>query len=307
MDEEISLREIIEVILNGKWVIISVTALALIITSIFTYVPQPSPVYRAEARIRIEQISQENLNSETVSYFTILITAMMNAERYNAEGFAELVKHPSLLSDVRQKLLLDERGISPGYLSRNLEISVDSSNTILSISLTHSDPDFAKSVVNTVSEEFKDFLSERQRERVDLLANSLERLISLELQGLQTSQSKLTEIRSSYEPLITYRDNSHLTPEYAVLSNDIANTQSQLAQLEAQQEEIKNFRVSVTSMIRSVDDWVIFTPASTATDVTPEPRLLNIAIVGILGLMISVMAVFFMNYWKESAPTITAR
>ena len=303
MEEEISLREIIEVILNGKWIIITVTALAVITAAIFTYFPKPTPIYRAEARIRIEQISQETVNPKTGNYFTILVTAMMNAERYNVEAFAELVKHPSLLSEVHQKLSLDERGIPSGYLSRNLETSIDSSNTVLTISLTDTDPEFAQSVVNTVTEEFKNFLSERQRERVDLVASNLERLIALELRGLQTAHTRLTEIRSAYNPLITYRDESHLTPEYAVLSNDIATTQSQIAQLEAQQEEIKDFRVSVTSMIRSLDDWVIFTPATSTTDVTPEPRLLNIAIAAILGLMASVAAVFFINNWKESAPS----
>lgn len=308
MEEEISLREIIEVMLNGKWTIIIITTLAIIISAIVTFVPKPAPptsTYRAEAKIRIEQLS-ESFSPSSGGYFSTLITALMNAERYNAESFAELVIHPDLLAKVRQDLRLDDRGFAAGFLTRNLETAVDAKQTTLTIALTNTDPDFAKEVVNTVSDEFKDFLAVRQRERIDLVANNLERLIDLELQGMRSTLQRLEETRSSYTPLITYRDTSHLTPEYHVLSNDIARTISQIAQLEAQREEIKDFRVQITVVLRKIDDWVIFTPAVTATDITPEPaspRKLNIAISGILGLMLSTFAVFFINYWKESAPT----
>ncbi|MBS4030276.1 MAG: hypothetical protein KGZ63_02495 [Clostridiales bacterium] len=318
MEEEISLREIIEVMLKGKWTIIIITSLFVIISAIVTFVTfvpfvpfvpkpaSPTPTYRAEAKIRIEQLSQESFNPSSSGYFSILITALMNAERYNAETFAELIIHPDLLAKVRQGLLLDDRGYATGFLTRNLETIVDANKTTLTIGLTNTDPDFAKEVVNTVADEFKDFLAEQQRERIDLVANNLERLIDLELQGMRSTLQRLEETRSNYKPLITYRETSHLTPEYSVLSNDIARTISQIAQLEAQREEIKDFRVQVTQVLRKVDDWVIFTPAATATDITPEPALprkLNIAIAGILGLMLSTFAVFFINYWKESAPT----
>jgi capsular polysaccharide biosynthesis protein len=309
MEEEISLREIIEVMLKGKWTIIITTTLAILISAIVTFVPKPAPptpTYRAEAKIRIEQLSQESFSPSSSGYFSTLITALMNAERYNAETFAELTIHPDLLAKVRKDLLLDDRGYPTGFLTKNLETMVDANKTTLTIGLTNTDPDFAKEVVNTVSEEFKDFLADRQRERIDLVANNLERLIDLELLGMRSTRQLLEETRSNYDPLITYRDTSHLTPEYHVLSNDIARTISQIAQLEAQREEIKDFRVQVAQVLRKIDDWVIFTPAATATDITPElapPRKLNIAIAGIIGLMLSTFIVFFINYWKESAPT----
>ena len=314
MEEEVSLREIIEVMLNGKRLIIGVTLTAMFVALVFTFFPKPSaptPTYRAQAKIRIEQLSQESFSPSTGGYFSTLITALMNAERYNAEAFAELIKHPDLLADVREKLELDERGITAGFLTRNLELEVEADNSALTVALTNTDPDFALEVVNTVTDEFSDFLAGRQRERIDLVASNLERLIVLELRGLTSTLQRLEETRIDYDPLITYRDSSHVTPEYSVLSNDIARTISQIAQLEAQQEEIKDFRVQVALVLRSIDDWVIFTPATQATDVTPEPEpprlLLNIAIAGVLGLMVSVFIVFFLNYWKESAPTTVAK
>ena len=313
MDEEMSLREMIEIILNGKHLIIGITAAALIIGAILTFFPKPAPTtrtYRAEAKIRIEQLSQESFTPSTGGYFSTLITALMNAERYNAEAFAEMVKHPDLLAGVRTKLSLDEQGIKSGYLTKDLEVTVNENNTAITIAFSHTDPEFAQKTVNTVSEEFREFLAERQRERIDLVASNLERLIALELQGLKSTLQRLEETRANFEPLITYRDDSHVTPEYNVLSNDIARTISQIAQLEAQGEEIKDFRVQVALVLRKVDDWVIFTPSTQAIDVTPEPtypRTINIAIAGTLGLMISVFFVFFLNYWKESAPTTVAK
>ncbi|MDW7650628.1 MAG: Wzz/FepE/Etk N-terminal domain-containing protein [Bacillota bacterium] len=313
MEEEMSLREIIEIILNGRKLIIGITLAALLIAAVVTFFPStspPTPMYRAQAKIRIEQLSQESFTPSTGGYFSTLITALMNAERYNAEAFAELIKHPDLLAGVREKLQLDERGIASGFLTKDLEVEMDANKTELTIALTHTDPEFALNVVNTVSDEFREFLANRQRERIDLVASNLERLIALELQGLNSTLQRLEETRTNYNPLITYRDTSHVTPEYNVLSNDIARTISQIAQLEAQQEEIRNFRLQVAMVLRSVDDWVIFTPATQATDVTPdqEPRwLLNIAIAGILGLMSSIFIVFFLNYWKETSPTSVAK
>lgn len=77
--------------------------------------------------------------------------------------------------------------------------------------------------------------------------------------------------------------------------------------MEAEKKEIENFRISVANMLRKVEDWVIVTPASTVTDVTPGTGKLNVAIAGILGLMAGVFISFFMNYWKESAPATVAK
>jgi capsular polysaccharide biosynthesis protein len=236
-----------------------------------------------------------------------LINALMSSEQYNAEIFSELIKHPGLLENVREQLRFDEQGIPAGYLTRKLEIAVDENNTTLTLSFAHNDADFAREVINTVLEEFTEFLSERQRERIDLVAGNLERLIALELEGVRASLQGLEAARAGYEPLITYRENSHLTPEYEVLSNDIAHLVSQIAQLEAEQQEIGEFRTSVANMLRKVEDWVVITPAAAVTDVTPGSRSLNVAIAGVLGLMVSVFIAFFMNYWKESAPATVAK
>lgn len=228
-------------------------------------------------------------------------------EQYNAEIFDGLIRHPDLLTEVRQQLLFDERGIPAGYLTRSLETTVDANKSTLTIGFTHDNPDFAREVINTVLAEFKEFLSSRQRERIDLLASNLERLISLELEGMRASLQGLEAARAGYEPLITYRETSHLTPEYGVLSSDIAILVSQIAQMEAEKKEIENFRISVANMLRKVEDWVIVTPASTVTDVTPGTGKLNVAIAGILGLMAGVFISFFMKYWKESAPATVAK
>lgn len=303
MEEELSLREMLEILFNGKWIIITVTAFAILTSAVFTFFPKPTPLYRAEANMRIEQLSQDSYNPPSGGYFSTLLATLITSERYSAETFAGMVKHPDLITAVRTELNLDERGIPRGYLAKHIETSVDTTKTILTINFNHNDPEFVKEVVNAVSNEFRKFLAKRQRERIELVAANLERLVSLELQNLRTKLTNLEEKRASYQPLITYREDSHLTPEYSVLSNDIARIISQIAQLEAEQKEIRNFRVQVASMLRNVDDWVIFTPAASTSDVTKSPRKLNIIIAAILGLMASTMAVFFLNYWRETTPS----
>lgn len=302
MEEEISLREMIEVVFQGKWIIISITCSALILSILFTFVSKPVPAYRAEATIRIEQLSTENFSPSSSGYFSALITAMMNAERYNADAFAELVKHPELILEVRNLLELDALGVPQGYLMKNLQTSVDAAKTTLTIQFTDADPDFAVRVVNTFLNSFSKFLASRQRERIELVASNLERLIALELRGLKSSRDRLLAARADYQPLLTHLETSHLSPEYGVLSSDIARITSQISQLEAQRDEIREFRLQVTTMLRKVDDWVIFTAAGSATDVTATPRRIIIAVAGTLGLMSSIFVVFFLNYWKETAP-----
>ncbi|MBT9168099.1 MAG: hypothetical protein DDT19_01444 [Syntrophomonadaceae bacterium] len=307
MEEEISLREMLEILFNGKWMIITVTAAAILISAVFTFFPKPAPLYRAEANMRIEQLSQVSYNPPSGGYFSILLATLITAESYSAETFADMVKHPDLINAVRAELRFDERGIPKGYLAKNIETSVDTTKTILTINFNHNDPEFVKEVVNAVLSEFRKFLAKRQRERIELVASNLERLVSLELQNIRTKLLNIEDKRAAYQPLITYREDSHLTPEYYVLSNDIARLISQIAQLEAEHKEIRNFRVQVVSMLRNVDDWVIFTPAASTSDVTPSPRKLNILIAAILGLMASTMAVFFINYWRETAPGSTEK
>lgn len=300
MEEEISLWEIIETISKGKWIIITVTAVAIIIALALTFFFKPTPEYHAEASIRIENISRENFFLSSDSYKNLFISALFNPNYYNAEAFAELIQDPEFINEIHRKLSLDERGISPSHLSSHLEITVDSSNSALNISFIHSDPEFAISFVNKVLEELKSIISERNRERLDLLSARFELLFDLELKGLETLKNRLTEIRSGFEPFIIYSDSSHLTPEYAIFSEDIARIQSQIAELEMRREEIENLRVSPSSMILSIDDLIIYSPASAAIDVTMAPRLsLNMAIAAILGFTISIMAVIFIYLGKD--------
>lgn len=303
MEEEISLWEIVETILKGKWIIFTVTAVAIIIAVAFTFFPKTSSDFRADASVRLENIPQMGNHLQPSNYLNLFVSTLLDPKDYNADVFAEVIKHPDFLYHISEKLNHNERGISQEYLHTGLDITLDASHTILTISITHSDPELAIYIVNTVLEELRSYVSERNRERVFFLANNFERLITLELRSLETLQSRLAEIRSGFEPLIIYNDSSHLTPEYVRLSDDIAKAQSQIAELEVQQEEIINFGASYTSMFHSIDEWAIFSPATEAVEIASEPKLLlNITIAAILGIAISIMAVIFLSFWKEFAP-----
>lgn len=304
MEEEISLRELIEVLLKGKWTILSVSLIALLAGTVFTYFPKPAPQYQAEARIYLRQIVPD-FSPSASNHFTSFIKAVQNAERYDAEAVSVLIKRPDFLSEISKDLYSKGQTIPQHHLAQALTVSVAGSNTLI-IQAEDTDKVRSKLIVNAVTEKFSAFLAVHQREQVTFIAKNLERNVSLELQGLEASLHQLEEVRANFEPLITYRDNSYFTPEYSVLSADIARILSQIAQLNAQLAEIKALSASLDDMLRDVGSGIDYVSAQAATDITPPPRRLNIAVAGLLGLMVSVFLVFFINYWKETAPASKA-
>lgn len=158
LEEEISLREIIEVMLNFKWVIAAVTAAVIALSGIYSFFIL-QPVYEAGAVILIRQPSDSiDLDRDLIDVVEALSRETFDLERYKLQ-----VRSHALMEQVIQELDLP---FTPATLSRSINVGRIDNTNMLTISFTNQDPELAATVINTLTNKFLNFISEQKFEEI---------------------------------------------------------------------------------------------------------------------------------------------
>lgn len=158
LEEEISLREIIEVMLNYKWVIAAVTAAVIALSGIYSFFIL-QPVYEAGAVILIRQPSDSiDLDRDLIDVVEALSRETFDLERYKLQ-----VRSHALMEQVIQELDLP---FTPATLSRSINVGRIDNTNMLTISFTNQDPELAATVINTLTNKFLNFISEQKFEEI---------------------------------------------------------------------------------------------------------------------------------------------
>lgn len=176
MEEEISLRELIEILLNGKKIIALVTAACLVIGIVLTFVFQSKPLYESEASLRIENLV-DSYRPSSEGYFAQLLATVIETERYSGKMLAQYLQYPTVLKRVAKRLSQAGYNIDEEDYKKRINIQVDESDTYLTVSYTDPDPNLAIDFIQVLLDEFRSFMNKQRQERVLLLADNLERLI----------------------------------------------------------------------------------------------------------------------------------
>jgi succinoglycan biosynthesis transport protein ExoP len=148
VEEELSIRELIEIILKGKWIIISLTIVALLISGIVSFYLL-DPIYEAKAVLSIEKINVPAITSEG---FEGLVDAALSTTEVSAQSYVAEAKTADTLNKVMDKLHIDAREMPLSVLSGKISVQIIKDTDLLEVIVKDTEAQSAAAIANAVSE-----------------------------------------------------------------------------------------------------------------------------------------------------------
>ena len=292
MEEEISLRELIEMLLKWKWLIIIITAVVIIISAVISFFVLPE-VYTASATIKInppvtiripaieaDDVLKNNniIVMDSAAYRDLSVTKTITPEEIKL-----LVADPQFLELVSKKV--GENLSLAGISIENNPIAggADAAATnFFDIKVSADSPKTAAAGANAIAEELPKQLAkitdeEREKESAVLMTQ----LSSIEKQ-LEQAQSAKT----NGSPIEAKKAEAKLST--------LEDIYTGLLMKREEQEILKSIETP------GENPSLVSQAVEPMAAVKPK-KMQNIAIAAVLGLMAGVFLAFFLEYWKNSA------
>jgi len=308
MQDEISLRELIEIILKGKWLIASITIAAMLIAGIFSYIII-KPTYESKATILVNSLQQEQEST---------LTTYLN-ENVSPKVYKERLKSQELLLRVMKKNSLSEWSLED--LKRNLTVESQQDSAILTLTLKGNSPELVHKTLEAIINEAKLYIGEKISERLNNLASQYQEQLASENELLQEALAQYNNARADEGlPTIVVLDSLTSGGKQYILNVDDKymeelknldkNKQVEFQKLNNQvntltelyNEYSKNYEEArSTAKLFKIDNKfsVLSEPELPNMPVSPK-KVFNIAIAFMIGLIISIGFVFLRHYWVES-------
>lgn len=297
--EEIDLRDIFKTLNKWKITIISVTLIGMLLSGIVSFF-FISPVY--EAKTDLMQTTSQSLNNIGSSPNYILkdeedfrkieeSAVNLQTPMIDLANYKELAFSTIILKRTIEKLELDMK-LRELRKMVAIEKPADQANVTLTISNT--DPELAASIANTIAEELIAYINEMEQKNFDKVINTIEVQIDQAQNNLNQSVDKLKEYKAA-----NYNNNSELDLikqelEEKKLQNEI-NRREDLVDL----LNTKILELQVTRAFTKTEDNIIILSPAYAPDNPVKPnKKLNVAIAGVLTLMLSTFGVFLIEYLR---------
>lgn len=146
MEETIELRELFEIILKRKWLIIAITLLALIIGSVYS-VYMVTPMYKSDTTLMVN--GSKGLSASDIAASFDL--GSINLSQKLVVTYGEIVKSRIVMEQVIERLELD---LTYAELMGKTTSQQVGSTEILRISVEDQNPEQAALIANTISDVF---------------------------------------------------------------------------------------------------------------------------------------------------------
>lgn len=146
MEEEISLKELYDIIKKRLGLIINLTLTGLLIVAFYTFFVA-TPEYSSTTQLLVNRAQQTDVIQRS--------DIDTNVQLINT--YKDIIKGPVILDEVREDLNLDQ---SHGALSNQITISNEANSQVFSIRVTDTNPYNAATIANTTASVFQENLDE---------------------------------------------------------------------------------------------------------------------------------------------------
>jgi capsular polysaccharide biosynthesis protein len=313
VEEEISLRELIDVVWNGKILIAITTIAAVLLAFVFSFFIS-SPVYQSNAVVMVHQ----------PMYETGVASEYIN-QTVSSDLFVRSAQTHEVLNSVIKNLEMEDE-LTVNGLRNSLSFSRDEENeeliSVIDITLESTHKDDVNNIVAEVISQTEAYMENRLDTRLQELETQYSSLYEKESEELDQAIAYYQELRAGegLPALMLLEDldsntqfiidgNERYLEELRLLDKDkqveYREVNADINRLYSSQQSYKNYLTDVqnTLSLNIIRESVrtISEPFSTFEPVSPN-KVLNLAIGFVLGLMLGVFAVFFRHYMKETAP-----
>ncbi len=266
-EEEIDLREIINLLLKRRYLIISVTLMVVLIAGIISCAIL-SPVYKSSATFKIAMIDSKHL--------------------FDINDIENRMKSDNILQKVKEELKF-----SGNYANLSSFIKIENldSSGYVRVSAEHSSPERAMNIVLLVINKFIEMSKPNYQSKILLLEDekkSVEMQMELEKKNMEEVEKLRIDILKSDDLSLTEKQiQINLLLNYSIQIRDSYN---ELAQ---------KYYILENQILNSNDFEIIKYPSLPQSPIKPNKKL-NLAISGVLGLFLGVFIAFFTEFWQSN-------
>lgn len=183
LEDEISLREIIEALLKGKKIIAIVTIICIILSGFASFVVL-TPQYKSTATILVNSAAENKQNLDGTNNLQEIINEYISM---NILTYKEQVKsYEALRRTIEDLSLTDGKGnpMSIDAIGRKIEVQEVKDTNLIKVTVSDKDPEFAAKIANTLCNNVAEVISENTRKKGAESSKSIEEQLQIEQKNL---------------------------------------------------------------------------------------------------------------------------
>jgi len=322
--EEISLREIIEILLKGKKIIIYTTIIAMILSAVISLFLL-SPTYEVTTALIVTNVKGTGSNS--------VIGSLMNEQDIPLNtlisAFENVITGPQMLEEVR-KISPKWEKIESTTLKELIKVELVKDTTNVNITVKAHTPKDAVTLANIVASIFKKYIEDQNYNTIAAKVETVKKQIEVDINLMKDKIKKSEEELKKLDKVIVYKksivedpylqelaarlantsvvnlsklsvENEEPNPAYLKTLDDLTNNKLALSNLESQYAELTQAEPQLKEIAKGIGmkATIVHDLIEPEKPISPNKKL-NVAIAAVLGFMMSVFYVFLMEYWRNS-------
>jgi len=268
--EEISLRELIEILLKGKKLIAIITVIAIIASGVISFLVL-DPVYEAKTILIASGVNAKAQPQPEARNIEELLDSMSQYPQMSIEAYKEQIKNPQILDQVITELNLEEKEISRVSLRDMITLSTIQNTNLITISVKNNDPALAADIANTVAKKFTAHITEIAKSQADKSSNYIKTQMEIEKENLDAVlleyKNYLSQPKGLLELQKEVNSKTDLITQY---KNDLLNAEIEenkiLASLESAKKELANTSEKIILKKTIADDPLLTQYAENKVD-----------------------------------------
>lgn len=312
MEEELSLRELIEIILEKKKFIAIVTAACMAISAIVSiFILKPvyetkevysiDPVkYKSSIVITSPSIIADNLEivEEARKLDNKMLAPLISQVQYPDFSINKIVNEMSSPQFINEVLKIQGLNNEDYDYQKNIKVSLDTKTNLISVSVKYENSKKALEIKDTIIKHLPVYLSNIAKEQLNRESNKLNDLANSEVKSLEGQTKNLNQFISEIggsnkiNELTGSQKTKYENLKYSILLSNQAIDSYKLINKELDIMKLQNVENLLNIRVISQDKLPL--------KPTSPKKVINITIAGILGFMISIFYVLFLKYWNES-------
>jgi len=230
MEQEISLRELIEVLLKNKKLIAIITGVSLIFSLILSFTTPP--VYEARTTLLVNPIGAQQKSKEITSSMDVLDTISQYPE-ISVQTYKEQFLSAEVLKGTIDELGLkseDGQAISIRSLRNKVTVEVIDNTNLIKVTVRDGNPQLAAEIANTLNEKFIDYITAMTKRKSMQAVQAITEQLEEEKKALDE------EAKKKRDYLMNAQDIEALNQEIEALRNQLTAYKSLLIDTEKQIE-----------------------------------------------------------------------
>lgn len=294
-EDEIDLREIFKTISRWKYTIIGITIGCMLLTALVS-IFWIKPTYEARAVVSISSLNKSDntilKEDNDLRKIRDNVDDIIQVSQMSIQGYQELITSSVVLEKVQKKLKLNYK-----LDKKQVKVEIPEEGNLLEIKVTTGNAELSAKIANTLTQEFIDYVSMTNVNKMGRFTKTIEAQISDEEISLRKTANQLQLI-----PAIQNSNN----PEYIKsqmerkkLETEVTMHQNAIDLLSSKLVEIK-----ILQSIYMAENTITPVSLSTPPQAPARPnKQLNIAIAAVLGLIVSTLGVFMVEYMRNGTPS----